>query len=120
MLTNDGIQFFLPGTIVAGDGAAAQSRDAGSGRPNLGSPGGAEIRAVGAGLVRLGSFDPYSFTAALALRTICVAVFGTQVMSAGDLAIMEPRLTVNDISQQELSVLCDHLKDGPVDNERVN
>src|SRR5260221_1924570 len=44
----------------------------------------AEIRAVGARLARLGSFDPHSFTAALALRTICIAVFGTQVISAGD------------------------------------
>jgi cytochrome P450 len=44
----------------------------------------AEIRAVGAKLARLGSFDPHSFTAALALRTICIAVFGTQVISAGD------------------------------------
>lgn len=44
----------------------------------------AEIRAVGAKLARLGSFDPHSYTAALALRTICIAVFGTQVISAGD------------------------------------
>ena len=44
----------------------------------------AEIRAVGAKLARLGSFDPHNFTAALALRTICIAVFGTQVISAGD------------------------------------
>jgi cytochrome P450 len=44
----------------------------------------AEIRAVGAKLARLGSFDPHRFTAALALRTICIAVFGTQVISAGD------------------------------------
>lgn len=44
----------------------------------------AEIRAVGAKLALLGSFDPHSYTAALALRTICIAVFGTQVISAGD------------------------------------
>lgn len=44
----------------------------------------AEIRAVGAKLARMGSFDPHSFTAALALRTICIAVFGTQVISSGD------------------------------------
>jgi len=44
----------------------------------------AEIRAVGAKLARRGSFDPHSYTAALALRTICIAVFGTQVISAGD------------------------------------
>ena len=44
----------------------------------------AEIRAVGAKLARLGSFDPHSYTAALALRSICIAVFGTQVISAGD------------------------------------
>jgi cytochrome P450 len=48
----------------------------------------AEIRAVGARLARLGSFDPHSFTAALALRTICIAVFGTQVISAGDEAAL--------------------------------
>jgi len=44
----------------------------------------AEIRAVGAKLARMGSFDPHTFTAALALRTICIAVFGTQVISSGD------------------------------------
>ena len=48
----------------------------------------AEIRAVGARLARLGSFDPHSFTAALALRTICIAVFGTQVISTGDEAAL--------------------------------
>ncbi|NEU96765.1 cytochrome P450 [Bradyrhizobium sp. UFLA 03-164] len=44
----------------------------------------AEIRAVGARLARLGSFDPHHVTAMLALRTICVAIFGSQVMSSGD------------------------------------
>ncbi|WP_229192869.1 cytochrome P450 [Bradyrhizobium brasilense] len=44
----------------------------------------AEIRAVGASLARLGSFDPHHVTAMLALRTICVAIFGSQVMSSGD------------------------------------
>ena len=44
----------------------------------------AEIRAVGARLARLGSFDPHRFTATLALRTICIAVFGAQVISSGD------------------------------------
>jgi cytochrome P450 len=44
----------------------------------------AEIRAVGAKIARLGSFDPHRFTATLALRTICIAVFGTQVISSGD------------------------------------
>lgn len=44
----------------------------------------AEIRAVGAKLAKLGTFDPHEFTAALALRTICIAVFGSQVISAGD------------------------------------
>jgi hypothetical protein len=37
-----------------------------------------------------------------------------------DLAIMELRLTVNDISEQELSVLCDRLEDDPVGSERIN
>jgi hypothetical protein len=37
-----------------------------------------------------------------------------------DLAIMELRLTVNDISEQELSVLCNRLADDPLDSERVN
>jgi hypothetical protein len=37
-----------------------------------------------------------------------------------ELAIMELRLTVNDISEQELSVLCDHLKDDSVDSDRIN
>lgn len=44
----------------------------------------AEIRAVGAKIALFGSFDPHGYTAALALRTICIAVFGTQVISAGD------------------------------------
>src|SRR6266404_3578585 len=44
----------------------------------------AEIRAVGARIARLGSFDPHRFTATLALRTICIAVFGAQVISSGD------------------------------------
>lgn len=44
----------------------------------------AEIRAVGAKLAKLGVFDPHEFTAALALRTICIAVFGRQVISHGD------------------------------------
>jgi hypothetical protein len=37
-----------------------------------------------------------------------------------ELAIMELRLTVNDISEQELSVLCDHLKDDPAGDDRIN
>ena len=37
-----------------------------------------------------------------------------------DLAIMELRLTVNDISEQELSMLCDRLDDDPVGSGRVN
>lgn len=44
----------------------------------------AEIRAVGAKLARLGSFDPHRFTATLALRSICIALFGAQVISTGD------------------------------------
>ena len=44
----------------------------------------AEIRAVGAKLARLGSFDPHRFTATLALRSICIALFGSQVISSGD------------------------------------
>lgn len=44
----------------------------------------AEIRVVGAKIARLGSFDPHRFTATLALRSICIALFGTQVISSGD------------------------------------
>ena len=44
----------------------------------------AEIRAVAAQLVREGSFNPHQVMAPLALRMICVAVFGRQVLSAGD------------------------------------
>ena len=44
----------------------------------------AEVRAVGARIARLGSFDPHRFTATLALRSICIALFGTQVISSGD------------------------------------
>ena len=44
----------------------------------------AEIRAVGAKLARLGSFNPHRFTATLALRSICIALFGSQVISSGD------------------------------------
>jgi cytochrome P450 len=48
----------------------------------------AEIRGVGARIARSGSFDPHDYTAALALRTICIAVFGTQVISTGDVAAL--------------------------------
>lgn len=44
----------------------------------------AEIRAVGATLARAESFDPRDFTATLALRTICIAVFGAQLIGSGD------------------------------------
>jgi hypothetical protein len=37
-----------------------------------------------------------------------------------DLAIMELRLTVNDISKEELSGLCDHLEAGPVRRDPTN
>jgi hypothetical protein len=33
---------------------------------------------------------------------------------------MELRLTVNDISERELSVLCDRLEEDPVDSQQVN
>lgn len=45
---------------------------------------GAEIRAVGAKLARAESFDPRDFTATLALRTICIAVFGAQLIGSAD------------------------------------
>jgi cytochrome P450 len=44
----------------------------------------AEIRKMGAQLARLGSFNPREFTAPLALRVVCLTVFGKQVMSAAD------------------------------------
>lgn len=44
----------------------------------------AEIRAIGARLARLGRFNPHESTATLALRVMCIAVFGKQVVSAGD------------------------------------
>ena len=37
-----------------------------------------------------------------------------------DLAIMELRLTVNDISQEELSGLCDHLEVGLIRRDSTN
>jgi hypothetical protein len=37
-----------------------------------------------------------------------------------DLAIMELRLTVNDISQEELSGLCDHLEVGLIRRDSAN
>jgi cytochrome P450 len=39
---------------------------------------------MGAQLARLGSFNPREFTARLALRVVCLTVFGKQVMSAAD------------------------------------
>lgn len=44
----------------------------------------AEIRAVGARIARVGSFDPHRLTATLALRSICIALFGAQVLTSGD------------------------------------
>lgn len=44
----------------------------------------AEIRAVGARLARTGQFNPHEATATLALRIICIAVFGKQVLTSGD------------------------------------
>jgi cytochrome P450 len=43
-----------------------------------------EIRAVSARLAKLGKFNPHESTATLALRVMCIAVFGKQVVSAGD------------------------------------
>jgi hypothetical protein len=53
-------------------------------------------------------------------RKIVVAQGASFACHLIDLAIMELRLTVNDISEQELSVLCDRLEDDPVGSERVN
>lgn len=44
----------------------------------------AEIRKVGGQLARLGTFNPREFTAPLALRIVCITVFGKQVLSAAD------------------------------------
>lgn len=44
----------------------------------------AEIRAVGARLAPSGRFNPHETTATLALRVMCIAVFGKQVVSVGD------------------------------------
>lgn len=63
----------------------------------------AEIRAVGARLARLGSFDPHRFTATLALRTICIAVFGAQVISSGDEeALVQAVRTIEDDLADEM------------------
>lgn len=44
----------------------------------------AEIRAVGARVAAFGQFNPHEATATLALRVMCIAVFGKQVVSSGD------------------------------------
>ena len=44
----------------------------------------AEIRAVGARVAAFGQFNPHEATATLALRVMCIAVFGKQVVSTGD------------------------------------
>lgn len=44
----------------------------------------AEIRKVGAQLAKQGRFNPREFTAPLALRIVCITVFGRQVLSPGD------------------------------------
>jgi cytochrome P450 len=44
----------------------------------------AEIRRLAAQLARVGSFDPHRVTAPLALRMICIAVFGRQVLAEAD------------------------------------
>src|ERR1700692_2103666 len=63
----------------------------------------AEIRAVGAKIARLGSFDPHRFTATLALRTICIAVLGAQVISSGaEEALFQAVGTIEDDLADEM------------------
>lgn len=66
----------------------------------------AEIRAVGAKIAKLDDFDPHRFTATLALRTICVATFGTQVISSGDeeVLIQAVGLIEDDIADEMFRV----------------
>jgi cytochrome P450 len=48
----------------------------------------AEIRRLAAQLAEAGRFDPHRVTAPLALRMICIAVFGRQVLSEADEAAL--------------------------------
>jgi cytochrome P450 len=50
----------------------------------LATPMAAEIRTVGARLARERSFNPHAALAPLALKMVCIALFGRQVLSAAD------------------------------------
>jgi cytochrome P450 len=62
----------------------------------------AEIRAVGARLAREKSFDPHAALAPLALKMVCIALFGRQVLSPADeeALVMAVRLVEDDLADE--------------------
>ena len=53
----------------------------------------AEIRAVAAKLAKEDYFKPHAVTAPLAIRMMCIAVFGRQVLTRGDeVALVKSRI----------------------------
>jgi cytochrome P450 len=67
----------------------------------------AEIRAVGARLARHESFDPHAAMAPLALKMICLALFGRQVLSPADeqALVKAVRLAEDDLADELFRVL---------------
>lgn len=73
----------------------------------LTTPMAAEIRAVGAQLARKRSFDPHEALAPLALKMVCIALFGRQVLSAADeqVIVKAVRLVEGDLADDLFRVL---------------
>jgi cytochrome P450 len=68
----------------------------------LASPLAAEIRAVGGRLVRRNHFDPYAALAPLALKMICMVLFGRQVLSPADeqALVKTVRMAEDDVADE--------------------
>ncbi|MBM6594589.1 cytochrome P450 [Microvirga pudoricolor] len=73
----------------------------------LTTPMAAEIRAVGAQLARKSSFDPHKALAPLALKMVCIAMFGRQVLSEADeqAIVLAVRLVEDDLADELFRVV---------------
>jgi cytochrome P450 len=73
----------------------------------LARPLAAEIRAVGAQLAKKRSFDPYAALAPLALKMICMALFGRQVLSPADehALVKAVRIAEGDVADELFRIL---------------
>ncbi len=67
----------------------------------------AEIRSVGALLAKKKSFDPYAALAPLALKMICVVLFGRQVLSHADeqALVKAVRMAEDDVAEELFRIL---------------